>query len=402
MKKNFFSVVILGGGSGGLSVAARLKRKSPGLSVAVVEPSVYHYYQPLWTLVGAGLLKKEETRKPQTDFIPSGVEWIQDRVERVLPEEKSVLLNSGARLSYSALVVATGLQVDFHRIEGLVGNLGKDGVCSIYDYEGAEKTAKALSDFKGGKALFTMPPVPIKCAGAPQKICYLADGIFRKNGVREKTDLVFLTSGKVIFGVPEFAKVLLEVVRRKRIQVEYGTRLVAVKPHEKKAVFEVTTEQGTERSERSYDLLHIVPPMSAHSYVKDSGLAFSEGPQAGWLEVDRALLQHPRFTSVFGVGDVTGVPNSKTGAAIRKQAPVVAANLLAYLGGKPLVAHYDGYSSCPLVTEAGKVILAEFGYEGKLLPSFPLDPTRERRTMWWLKRYLLAPLYWRGMLSGRF
>jgi sulfide:quinone oxidoreductase len=259
-----------------------------------------------------------------------------------------------------------------------------------------------LRGFKGGEALFTMPPVPIKCAGAPQKIVYLADEIFRKNGVRQKTHLHFLLAGKVIFGVPEFAKPLLQVIQRKGIAVEYGHRLVGVKPKQKRAVFEAISENGPVQVEKEYDLLHIVPPMRAHAFIGESGLAYVDGPQAGWLEVDKGTLQHRRFSSIFGIGDVTGVPNSKTGAAIRKQAPVVAANALEVLKGKTPTAQYNGYSSCPLVTGVGKVILAEFGYDGKLLPSFPLDPTRERRTMWWLKRYLLAPLYWRGMLAGRF
>ncbi len=389
-------VLILGGGSGGICAAARLRKAFPS-GVAILEPSPDHFYQPLWTLVGAGLVKKEKTRRAQRDLIPRGVEWIQDAVQSVDPIAKQVTTRGGKIVGYDWLVVATGLQLDFDRIAGLPAHGSDPFIHSIYRYEGAESLAGALESFRGGRAIFTMPPVPIKCAGAPQKIMYLAEEIFRRNGVRDQTEIVFATAGKVIFGVPEFAKPLMEVAARKGIQLRFAHRLTRVDAQARCAYFE--TEQGEVGLD--YDLLHVVPPMSAHAYVKESGLAWSSGSQAGWLEVHPATLQHPRYPEVFGIGDVTGVPNSKTGAAIRKQAPVVAANLLAVSRGHLPVAAYDGYSSCPLVTGVGKVILAEFGYEGKLLPSFPWDATKERWSMWILKRFLLPPMYWRGMLTGR-
>ncbi len=401
MQIRHYKVVILGGGTGGVCVAARLRKQYGHEQVAIVEPSSKHYYQPLWTLVGAGIVSKESTVRSQKSVTPPGVVWIADRVKRVYPEQKMLETVEGRTLHYEALVVATGLQLDFDKIDGLRGNLGRRGIHSIYEYDGAEKTAVALKCFTGGRAVFIMPPVPIKCAGAPQKIMYLADELFRRRKIREKTQVVFACAGKVIFGVPEFAKPLTEVIRRKNIQPLFGYRLIKVNAEKKQATFEVTSEGGTQTEEMAFDFLHVVPPMSAHSYVRESGLAFEQGPHAGWLEVDPNTLQHPRFPSVFGIGDVTGVPNSKTGAAVRKQAPVVVQNLKAFLAGEPLVGRYDGYSSCPLVTQKGRVILAEFGYGGKLLPSLPLDPTKERWTMWVLKRYLLPRLYWYGMLPGR-
>ncbi len=392
----FYQVLILGGGSGGISVAARLAKPFRG-KVAIVEPSADHYYQPLWTLVGAGLVKKQETRRDLKDLIPKGVEWIRDQVVRVDPKAKTVAMASGAQIGYRFLVVATGLQLDFQKIAGLPSDWSDPRVHSIYCYEGAESLSKALKAFRGGRALFTMPPLPIKCAGAPQKIMYLAEEIFRRNQVREQSEVVFATAGKVIFGVPEFAKALMSVAERKRISLRFVHKLVRVDTGTRKAYFE--TESGEVALD--YDLLHVVPPMSAHAYLTESGRAWESGPHSGWMEVDAGKLQHPRYPEIFGIGDVTGVPNSKTGAAVRKQAPVVVENLLALSQGKVPRAIYDGYSSCPLVTEVGKVILAEFGYEGKLLPTFPGDPTKERWSMWILKRFLLPPLYWRGMLTGR-
>ena len=377
--------------------------------VAVMDAAETHFYQPLWTLVGAGVVSKESTRRPQISVIPKGVAWIRDQVAAVDTKTRTVRGKQGGVYSYEILVVATGLKLDFHKIKGVEGRLGQNGLCSIYQYEDAEKTAQMIEGFKGGNAIFTMPPVPIKCAGAPQKIMYLADEVFRRNGVREKTKLSFAVAGKVIFGVPAFAKPLMEVAARKGIDLKFSHKLVEVKPDEKIAIFEKTTEStvdGQVKTETSlvslpYDLLHVVPPMSAHDYIRDSGLAFESGPQAGWLKVDQHTLQHQSDRKVFGIGDVTGVPNSKTGAAIRKQAPVVVRNICDVLSGREPSARYDGYSSCPLITGIGRVILAEFGYDGKLMPSFPIDMTKERRSMWHLKKDLLPRMYWHGMLKGR-
>jgi sulfide:quinone oxidoreductase len=394
-----FKVLILGAGSGGISIAARLKKYK--LNVGIVEPAESHYYQPLWTLVGAGIVQKEKTKKPMGVMIPKGVSWIKDRVQSVDAASKKVTCSSGEQISYDFLVVATGLKLDWQKIKGVEGHLGQNGLCSIYQYEDAEKTAQMIQQFKGGDAIFTMPPVPIKCAGAPQKIMYLAEEIFQKNNVRKDSRVTFSIAGKAIFGVPTFAAALLKVVERKKIDLKFSHKLVEVKANERLAVFEVTTDTSTETVSMHYDLLHVVPPMSAHDYIRESNLAFTAGPQLGWLKVDQATLQHQDHKNIFGIGDVTGVPNSKTGAAIRKQAPVVVQNLLRVMSGASPVAQYDGYSSCPLVTGNGKVILAEFGYDGKLMPSFPMDMTKERKSMWILKKDLLPPMYWNGMMKGR-
>lgn len=402
-------VLIIGGGNGGISMAARLrKRLGPG-AVTIVEPSDTHYYQPLWTLVGAGVVPKEKTQRAQKTLIPDGVDWVQERVMEINPALNTVRTDSGAEILYEILLVATGLKLDFHKIKGLEGNLGRNGLCSIYDFQQAEKTHQMLEDFNGGHAIFTMPPVPIKCAGAPQKIMYLADEIFSKNNVRSKTKITFGVAGKVIFGVPSFAAALLKVVEQKKIDVWFSHRLVEVDPKSKTATFEKTsevTEDGQiqvtkELITSKYDLLHVVPPMSAHDFVQSSGLAHTEGAQSGWLNVNKNTLQHPNFRNVFGIGDVTGVPNSKTGAAIRKQAPVVEKNICDFIAGRPLSGIYDGYSSCPLITGFGKVILAEFGYDNKLMPTFPMDMTQERKSMWHLKKDLLPVMYWHGIMKGR-
>lgn len=395
-----FKVLILGGGSGGISVASRLLRFLRPDEIGIIEPSVVHFYQPLWTLVGAGIVQKEKTKRNFDSVIPKGVSWIQSQVEIIDPILQEVFCSSGTKYTYDYLIVATGLKLDWGRIKGLEGHLGTKGICSIYQYQDAEKTAQMLNDFKGGNAIFTMPPVPIKCAGAPQKIMYLADEIFRKNGVREISKIVFAVAGKVIFGVPSFAVPLMGVAGRKSINLKFSHKLLEVKPVMKIAIFEVIDGDSKYQINLPYDLLHVVPPMSAHDFIRNSKLAYDSGPHEGWMKVDQYTLQHTDHRNIFGIGDVTGIPNSKTGAAVRKQSPVVAQNILDVMFGRTPTAKYDGYSSCPLITGFGKVILAEFGYGGKLLPTFPLDMTKERRSMWVLKKDVLPQLYWKGMLKG--
>jgi len=389
------SVVIVGGGTGGISVAARLRLARPDLDVAIVEPSEFHDYQPLWTLVGGGVFEKETTRRKEIDYIPTGVTWIKDRVARFEPEAKVVVTEGGQRIEYEALVVATGIQLDWGKIKGIEGQLGKGGVVSNYSYDVVDKTWEALRAFSGGNAVFTFPSTPIKCAGAPQKIMYLADDHLRRTGVRSKSKVIYASAAAAIFGVKKYAAALSKVVERKQIETRFRHDLVELRPGSKEAVFQHLDEK--KEVVLKYDLIHVVPPQSAPDVVKRSGLA----NEAGWVDVHKHTLQHTRFPEVFSLGDCSSLPTSRTGAAIRKQAPVLVENLLAYRDGRPLDAKYDGYASCPLVTGYGRLILAEFDYDGKPTESFPFDQSRERFSMWTLKAYGLPELYWNGMLRGR-
>lgn len=388
-----FDVLIAGGGSGGLTVASRLRRSFPSLTIGLIEPSSSHYYQPLWTLVGGGVLDREATVRQERDLIPKGVHWIQEAVQTFSPDKKSVVLRNGREITYGSLVVAVGLQVDWQKIQGLTETLGRNGVCSNYSYESVPYTWQCLSQFRGGKALFTFPNTPVKCGGAPQKIMYLAEDYFRKQGIREKCEVSFHSAAATIFAVPKYAKALEAVIAKRGMTAEFGTNLVAIDGERKLATF----EKGGGRKSLPFDLIHVTPPMSAPDVIKSSALA---GP-AGWVEVDKHTLQHVRFPDVFALGDASNLPTSKTGAAIRKQAPVLIENLIRQRAGQTPSARYNGYTSCPLVTGYGKLILAEFDYDGTPQETFPFDQSKERLSMYLLKRHFLPPLYWKGMLKGR-
>ncbi|MCS5705710.1 NAD(P)/FAD-dependent oxidoreductase [Synechococcus sp. FGCU-3] len=387
-------ILIVGGGAAGITAAAQLKKARPSLDVAILEPSQDHYYQPGWTLVGGGVFSMDETHRREVDLIPSGVHWIREAAAGFDPEHNTVSTSGGQQISYDVLIVATGLKLCWDRIEGLPEALGKGGVCSNYSPEFAPYTWEAIQAFKGGNAVFTCAPMPIKCPGAPQKIAYLADDVFKKKRLNAK--VIYATATPGIFGIPAYAAPLREVVKRKGIDPRYSHVLTAVRPESKEAVFKITEGEATREEVIPYDLLHVTPPMAAPDVVAQSALA----NEAGFVEVDKFTLQHTRFPNVFSMGDVSGMPNSKTAAAVRGQAPVLTANLLAFLDSKALEAAYDGYSCCPLITGYGKTIMAEFNYNAEPTPSFPLDPTKERWSMWWVKVKLLPSLYWNRMLTG--
>lgn len=390
-------VLIVGGGAAGITVAAELRRHRPGLAVTLIEPAETHAYQPGWTLVGAGVFSLAETLRPEASLIPKGVAWIRGTVTGFHPEANQVALADGRRIAYRQLVVCLGLQLDWDKVEGLRQALGSHGVCSNYAAETVEYTWRCLQDFQGGTALFTQPPMPIKCAGAPQKIMYLAADRWRRNGLPRPAGIEFCLAGEALFGVPFFVPPLQRVAQDYGIALRYRHALKAVDGPRRTALFAVTDGQGrVTEVEKRFDLLHVTPPQSAPDVIRRSPLANA----AGWVDVDPATLRHARFANIFSLGDAAGTSNAKTAAAVRLQAPVVVRNLLATLDGRPLDAAYDGYGSCPLTTAYGKVVLAEFGYGGKVTPSFPLDPRQPRRSAWLLKTRFLPFLYWRMMLRG--
>jgi len=389
-------IVIVGGGSAGITTAAHLLNTRADLDVTIIEPSEKHYYQPLWTLIGGGVFPKEESERDQADFIPHGATWMKDAVESFDPENNSVKTVGGETVSYDYLVVCPGLQLNWTGIKGLSKDVvGKHGICCNYSFDTVETTWEAIRTFKGGTALFTHPDTPVKCGGAPQKICYLAEDHFRKQGIRDKCNVVFALAKPRIFAVDPYASTLEKMVQRKNIDVKLQHNLKEIRPEAKEAVFEVL-DSGEEVTIK-YDMLHVTPKMGPRDFIKNSPLA----AESGWVDVDKHTMQHVRYANVFSLGDTSNVPTSKTGAAIRKQAPTTAQNILCLVDGKPLDGHYDGYTSCPLVTSYSSMILAEFDYDKKPAESFPFDQSKERFSMYMLKKHGLPNLYWHGMLRGR-
>ncbi len=388
-------IIIVGAGSAGITVAAQLKKADKNLDIAIIDPAEVHYYQPLFTLVGAGVSTLSETRRSQESLIPSGVTWYKKSVMSFSPNENRLTCDDKSSFAYNFLVVCPGIQIDWAKIIGLREALGKNGVCSNYSAETVEKTWETIQSFKSGRAIFTFPDTLIKCAGAPQKIMYLAEHYFRKQGVRDNAEVMFISAGKSIFGVKKYADALSRIIEKRGIKTLFGYNLESIDGPGQSATFRNVETQ--EEKKLDFKMIHVTPPMSAPGFIRASALA----NEAGWVDVDQYKLVHKKYENIFALGDASSLPTSKTGAAIRMQAPVVVGQLLAKRNGKPSDLSYNGYTSCPLVTGYGKLILAEFDYSGQPTETFPFDQSKERLSMYLLKKYGLPMLYWQGMLKGR-
>ncbi|MCK5924935.1 MAG: NAD(P)/FAD-dependent oxidoreductase [Methylococcales bacterium] len=400
MSEQHHSVLIVGGGAAGVSIANNMRRQDKIVDIAIIEPSEKHYYQPGFTIIGGGAYTMAQTTRNEADLIPASIKWIKDSVTSFEPDDKKITLNSGDTVSYDYLVVCPGLQLDWDKIEGLKETLNKNGVCSNYSPDTAEYTWECIKNMTSGVALFTQPPMPIKCAGAPQKIMYLATDRFIKKGIRKDIDVQFCNAGPGMFGVPFFAKALKKVVANYGINCNFGHNLVAINGEAKTATFATTDAEGNKTSvELKFDMIHVTPPQSAPDISKNSPLADA----GGWVDVHKNTLQHTKFANVFGLGDATNTPNAKTAAAVRKQVPVVVDNILALIKNTEAVVKegYDGYGSCPLTTSLNTVILAEFSYGGKVTPSFPFLDPRKESWLWWFGKTMGFPwMYWQMMLKG--
>lgn len=396
-----FDVVVVGGGAAGISVASSLLSRKPDLDIAIIDPADVHYYQPGWTMVGGGIFEAADTAKTMASLIPQRVHWIKSAVAAFEPKDNAVILDGCRVVKYGRLVVCPGLKLDWHKVEGLVDTLGKNGVTSNYRYDLAPYTWKLVQEMQAGRAIFTQPPMPIKCAGAPQKAMYLSADHWVRTARLGEIDIQFMNAGGVLFGVKDYVPALMDYVKRYGVSLNFFHNLIAIDGSSKKATFEVSAPgQDQMQVDVEFDMIHVTPPQVAPDFIRVSPLADS----AGWVDVDQATLRHKSFENIWSLGDVMNAPNAKTAAAARKQAPVVAENIVSDMKGRSATAQYDGYGSCPLTVERGKIVLAEFGYGGTLLPSFPrwlVDGTRPTRTAWLLKERILPPVYWRAMLRGK-
>jgi len=393
-----YKFVVLGGGTGGLAIASHLSRKFPH-QVAVIEPAENHYYQPMWTLVGAGIKNFDQTVKPMASVMPANSKWIKEKVTEILPDQTIVKTNTGKKVHYDVLVVALGLQLDFHKIPGLPEALGTEGVGCNYSANTVKDTFKALQSFKGGNAFFTVPATPVKCLGAPQKIMYLAEEIFRNNNVRDKANVIFKTPGGVLFAVEKYRNALLKVCKERDIQIDLFKNLIHIDPATKKATFEHVNDTNTPKKteELDYNFIHVTPPMGPVDMLKSSEIVDA----AGFVDVKPDTLQHVKYPNIFSLGDCSSIPISKTAAAVSAQSEIVRKNLDSYVNGKELTAKYTGYTSCPLVTSHNTCILAEFDYTGQPRETFPVDQSKERHSMYYMKAVAMPEIYWNFLIKGR-
>lgn len=420
-------IVIVGGGAAGCSIASLLVRKLSNPDITVIEPNPNSVsYQPGQTLIAAGVWQPEDIVGESKDFLPNEAKWLKDYAVELDPDHNRVVTAKNGEIKYDFLIVATGLQLNYEKIDGLtIDDIGTNGIGSIYAPKCAAKTWPIMQQFvasaKSGKkveGVFSHPNTPIKCGGAPKKIMYLTHSRLKEAKARQNATLTFYPNGGRMFGVPEYHDAIVEQYKARDMKWNYKHNLVAIDKEKKVATFDnrylIKGEWDADLEDYDmipqikqvkveFDFLHVTPPMSAPDVVKNSPLSWKRGSASigGWVELKKETLQHTRYSNVFSLGDVAGIPMGKTGGSIRKQYGVVAQNLIDVMGGKSPTAKYDGYTVCPLITDIGTVMLAEFNWSKKPTPSFPLDPTKERWIWWILKVYFLEPMYFHGMLKGR-
>lgn len=403
--KSSARIVIAGAGAAGLAAAARLAARLDGAKITLIDARKEHLYQPGYTLVAAGIKPQDYVVVGRTaDFVPRGVELLEESVAEFDPEGNRVVTSSGKTINYDYLIVTTGLKLDYDALEGMdVSRIGKDGLGSVYHSPAAAAATWALVDdftHRGGVGVFCRPATEMKCAGAPLKHTFITEDYFRRRGTRGKAELIYHAHNKALFSVPIVSEKVRMLFRERGIKTRYDHVLTGIDIGRRIAVF--TTPQG--KVEQPYDFINVIPPMRAPDPVRFSPLAWQTGDFAadGWMEVDRATLRHKRFPNVFGVGDVAGVPKGKTAASVKWQVPVAVDHLLADLAGGKSEQRYEGYTSCPLITRLGRAMLVEFDYENNLVPSFPgvVAPLEELWVTWVMKTMALKPTYV-AMLRGR-
>ena len=396
-------VVIAGAGAAGLALAARLHRQMPNATVILIDAKKEHHFQPGYTLVAAGLWTPGDVTERNADYVPRGVEWIEQAVAEFDPDGKAVVTTGGQRVAYDFLFVATGLMLDYRAIAGMDASLiGKNGIASIYAGPAqAQASAAAIDRFveSGGVGLFGRPAGEMKCAGAPLKVTFVTDDKARRKGRRSALKLIYNAHNPAVFAVPPVHDKVKTLFAERDIAVNYSHVLKAIDPGAKRATYATSSGDVT----LDYDFIHVVPPMRAPDAVRNSPLPWRTGALAadGWIEADKATLRHPRYPNVFAVGDIAGVPRGKTAASVKWQVPVVVDNLVAETAGRAPSKTYNGYTSCPMVTAIGKAMLIEFDYDGKLIPSFPFIPPLEELWVSWLIEEKGLRGAYRAMLRGR-
>lgn len=405
-------IVIIGGGAAGISMAARLKSWLDKPDITLIDPSDRQFYQPGFTLIASGVYQPDDVWRKQEDCIPNDIKWIKDSVAAVDPVWNQVTTKNNGKIAYDFLVLTPGIQINWEKVEGITqATLGQGNAHSIYDFEGAQKTWKAIQEFSktGGRGIYTDTYTKHKCGGAPKKICLLTEHYTRKQGTRETVDLNFYTASKELYDVPFFTPRLLEIYKERNIPINLNVRVKGVDTAAKQVHFEKIETVGDQKVYtpfvEDYDFLHFTPPMSAPDFVREAGLGWTEGKLAAdaWVMVDKETLVHKTYPNIVSLGDVAGIPTSKTSAAIRKQVPIAAKNLISLMEGKEPAEKYDGYAACPIVTDYGHVLLCEFNYKKEAQNSFPftlLDTSKEQWAAWLLKVYSLKPMYFYGMLNG--
>ncbi len=330
------TVLVLGGGVGGLVTASKLrKRLAREHRVVLVDREERHYFAPSFPWVMVGWREPHSTHRQLSTLSKKGIEFIQAEVRGIDVEARTIRTDA-EDLSWDYLVIALGTEMSYDGVPGLSENSH-----TFYTLDGAVKLRGELARFGGGKVAVAVAGTPYRCPAAPYEGTLLIDHSFRKRGVRDGVDMEFFTPEPAPLPVagPDIGSAVTTLLQRRDIGLSFGAKLTAVDGEAGEMGFE-------DGARRSFDLLVTIPQHRASAVVRESGLT----GDSGWIEVDRHTLATAR-PNVYALGDVSyielasGLPLPKAGVFAHGQAEVVADNIASVIAGDDGSARFNGHGS---------------------------------------------------------
>lgn len=357
-------IVILGAGTGGTIMANKLRKAldRDEWSITIVDKDPNHYYQPGFLFIPFGIYNKHDVVKPKSNFIPAGVKFIVNEIDRVEPDKNTVILSNGQTLEYDYLIVATGTHINPAETPGLVGREWRKSIFDFYTHDGAVALSNFLKTWEGGNMVINIAEMPFKCPVAPLEFAFLADEFFVKKGIRNKVNIYFSTPLSGAFTKPKATKMLGELLKEKNIQIIPDFYLERVDDENKRIV-------SYDGREISFDLLTIIPVNMGAQWVARSGM----GDDLNYIATNKYTLRSEKWENIFVLGDASNIPTSKAGSVVHFASEILYENILSAIEGRPLLAKFDGHSNCYIETGFGKGSLIDFNYETEPLPgTYPL------------------------------
>ncbi|MDP2067755.1 MAG: FAD/NAD(P)-binding oxidoreductase [Lutibacter sp.] len=390
------NLVILGAGTSGTMMANHLRPKLylNKWNITIVDQFKTHYYQPGFLFLPFDIYNENQVKKVGKKFIPKDVNYVQKKIEKIIPEENKVELE-GETLKYDVLIIATGCKIAPEETDGLLGPLWKKDIFDFYTYEGSLALRDKLRDWQGGKLLVHITEMPIKCPVAPLEFAFLADSYFRDKGMRDKVEISYVTPLSGAFTKPTCTTALNYLLKEKDINIEIDFAIEHVDNDTKEIV-------DYEGRRIPFDLLVTIPTNKGDEVIEKSGM----GDDLNFVPTDHNTLQSNAHKNIFVIGDATNVPASKAGSVAHFEAETLTDNILLYIDGFPLKKEFDGHANCFIETGNNKALLIDFNYvtepvHGKFpfAKIGPMSLLKESVLNHWGK-LAFRWIYWNMLLKG--
>ncbi len=391
-------LLVLGAGTAGTMIVNKLRRKLPHeeWSITVVDTDDRHHYQPGYLFLPFGTYTPDQVVRSRHAFLPDGVDFVVGEIDKVVAEADQVTLSDGRELAYDYLVIATGVQPRPDQTEGMLGSEWRTSVFDFYTLEGAEALAEALRRFDHGRLVVHITDMPIKCPVAPLEFTFLSEAWFRRRGIRDRIEIVYVTPLDGAFTKPVASAHLGTMFDERKIKLETDFMVERI-DNEKKSLV------SYDEREVPFDLLVTVPLNMGADFVGRSGL----GNELNYVPVDKHTLQSTTYDNVFAVGDAADLPTSKAGSVAHFAVEVFVENFLEHIQGLPMSGSFDGHANCFIESGDGKGLLIDFNYDTEPLPGKfpipfvgPLDLLKESRANH-VGKLAFRHVYWNVLLPGR-